>query len=455
MKSALVFGTGVSGTAAAMLLLHRGWKVHVSSKNETPDISQLRAAGAEVFVGDPVEAAARFVSSGISDALVVLSPGIPIKAPEVLFCKQAGLRVIGELQLGAEMLRSRLIAITGSKGKSSLVKLISDTLNLNGRTALPCGNYGLALCEVADLSEPPQVAVAECSSFQLETIDAFHPVTAAVLNLSRDHLDRHGTMENYRDVKLDLFRNMGKGDLALLPAASGDDAGLLACFRERYDFSATTFGCGDDAQWRYRRGAVENAQTGFRAELPGSYFDNDVLGPAAALACAVLTNEGLSPAAIEAGFRNFAPLAHRMQLVGELNGVRFVDDSKATSIAALLAGARMTPPPVYLIAGGRLKEKIVTTGKEVVTSGVKKAYLIGECMKEMESAWFPALPVVLCGNLHEALLSALKDVPRGGTILLSPGTASFDQFTDYKQRGEVFTRLVGDLIIKAEKTAEK
>lgn len=446
MKTALVFGIGVSGAAAVKLLLSRGVKVFVSCQGESDASAELRLLGAEILVGDPVKAARRFVETNPVDPVAVFSPGIPMTQPEAEFCKAAGILVIGELELGGDMLRSRVIAVTGSKGKSSLVKLVADTLCLSGVTAVPCGNYGTALCEVAAAEHPPQVAVVECSSFQLETIyNGFKPSTAIVLNLSRDHLDRHVTMENYRDTKLKIFINMREGDPALLPAASGDAYGLLAAFRRRYGRDAATFGAGADAHWRYTEGRVVNERSGFRVNVSGSYFDNDVLGPAAAAACAALWAEGVSVEVVEAGFRTFKPLAHRMQFVGEVNGVRFVDDSKATSIAALLAGASMCPSPVYLIAGGRLKERITATGKEVVTSGVKKAYLIGECMKEMASAWSTELPLELCGDLAGAVTAAFRDAPGGGTVLLSPGTASFDQFKDYKQRGEIFARLVNDL----------
>ena len=456
MKTAIVFGTGLSGVAAVKALLRRGVDVVVSSTRDSDATAALRLLGAKILVGDPVDAVWQFVGTHPVDPVAVFSPGIPLTEPEADCCRRAGIGIIGELELGGEMIRSRLIAVTGSKGKSSLVKLIADTLGMSGIPAVPCGNYGTALCEVADAEPPPRVAVVECSSFQLETIgNGFKPSTAIVLNLSRDHLDRHLTMENYRDTKLRIFKNTGEGDLALLPAASGDAYGLLAAFRRQYGRDAATFGNGVDSQWRYVGGSVVNQESGFRVNVSGSYFDNDVLGPAAAAACAALWAEGLSIEAVEAGFKKFEPLAHRMQWVGEVHGVQFVDDSKATSIAALLAGASMSQPPVYLIAGGRLKEKITATGKEVVTSGVKKAYLIGECMEEMASAWSPGLETERCGNLSEAVSAAFRDAPRGGTVLLSPGTASFDQFKDYKQRGEIFTQLVNDLRENAVKTAGK
>ncbi|MGI5868372.1 MAG: UDP-N-acetylmuramoyl-L-alanine--D-glutamate ligase [Kiritimatiellia bacterium] len=442
-RRSIVFGAGVSGCAAARLLSRVGESVRLVSDVETDETAALRAAGVDVVLGDPVAAARAFAAEAGGEGRAVLSPGIPPTAPEVVACREAGLPVVGELEIGAEHLRSRIVAVTGSKGKSSLVKLLADVLNASGISAVPCGNYGTALADVAARDEQPAVAVVECSSFQLETIgERFRPASAAVLNLSADHLDRHGTMARYCETKLEIFRNLAPGGLALLPAPSEDPHGLNAAFRARHGVEATRVGRGEDAHWRHGDGFVACVETGAVFDIRGSYFDNDVLGPAAAAACALLVAEGVSPEAIAAGLRAFEPLPHRMQLVGEVGGVRFVDDSKATSIAALLAGVRMAKPPVHLVAGGRLKEKISVDGKEVVTFGVKKAYLIGECMEDMASAWAPDLDIEKCGTLDVAVKTAFKEARPGGTVLLSPGTASFDQFKDYVQRGKAFADIV-------------
>lgn len=443
-RRSIVFGAGVSGCAAARLLLRAGERVRLVSRVETPETVALRDAGAEVVLGDPAAAAVAFAAEGGGRA--VFSPGIPLDSPEAAACRETGLPIVGELEVGAAFLRSRIVAVTGSKGKSSLVKLLADVLDSNGVSAVPCGNYGTPLTEVAAREEQPAVAVVECSSFQLETIGpCFRPVSAMVLNLSADHLDRHGTLVRYRDAKLAIFRHLAPGGLALLPSPSEDPHGLNAAFRDRYGCEATHFGRGADARWRHGDGIVACAAAGLEFDIRGSYFDNAVLGPAAAAACALLTAEGLPPEAIAAGLRGFQPLPHRMQFVGEVGGVRFVDDSKATSIAAMLAGVRMTPPPVYLVAGGRLKEPVATPGKEVVTFGVEKAYLIGECMEDMALAWAPDLDLEKCGTLDIAVKAAFKEARPGGTILLSPGTASFDQFKDYARRGEAFAELVHQL----------
>ena len=443
-ESAIIFGTGVSGKSAAKLLLRHGVRVSVSCPGDVSGLESLRAAGAEIIGGDAVSAAKLFASRGNAGAVAYLSPGIPTSAPEAEVCRRAGIRITGELETGAAFLTGRIIAVTGSKGKSSVVKFIADALSMSGTRALPCGNYGIALNEIAGMEYQPDVAVVECSSFQLETLGSgFKPEVALVLNLSEDHLDRHGDMSKYRDIKLDIFKNMNSRGLELLPAPPDDPYGLFERHRELHGRDAVSFGRSADAEWRWRGGVVVNEKKGFRANVPVGYFSNEILGPAAAAACAVLDASGLSASAIEQAFMSFEPLPHRMQYVEIVNGVKCVDDSKATSIAALLAGVRMSAPPVYLIAGGRLKENISLDGKELVTSGVKIVYLIGECMDAMEAAWGQSLPMERCVTLAEAVLSAFRDAQVGGTILLSPGTASFDQYNDYKQRGEEFARLVG------------
>ena len=448
--AALIFGAGVSGLAATRLFLSKHVDTTLTARSETEGVKTLVEAGAKWQSGDPVDVARRFISEAHSGAVVVASPGIPLDAPEFAVCTQAGLPIIGELELGAAFVSSRIIAVTGSKGKSSFVKLIADALSQSGVEALPCGNYGLALSEVAILPQQPAVVVVECSSFQLERLGCrFKPMSAVILNVSRDHLDRHGTMNAYQDAKLNIFRNMGVGTLQLLPSTADDLYGLNTCYEARYKRKAVTFGAPCNVRWQYAPGRVMDVETGLAIDVSDSYFDNTVLGPAAAAACCLLSAEGLTAGQLSSAFSRFIPLPHRMQIVAKSGGITFIDDSKATSMAALLAGVRMAPKPVFLIAGGRLKERILLTGKEVVTNGVQKAYLIGECMQEMASAWSNELPLELCQTLEVAVSHAFREAVPGGSVLLSPGTASFDQFKNYEMRGDCFAKQTQDLIQQA------
>ena len=347
---ALVLGKGKSGTAAA---------------------SVLRSDGFAVDFADGYD-------------VVIASPGLQVKS---------------ELQLGCERLRSRgvkLLAVTGSKGKSSVVKLLAEALG-----GVPCGNYGLPVCEVGDC----EWAVVEVSSFQLETTnlppDAFD--AAAILNLQEDHIDRHGSIGAYHSLKRRLLSMSQK------------------CI------------CGDEI------GEVDAMDV---ALMAGSYFDNPILRTNGAVAIWLLRTVGLSDASIRAAFAAFRPLPHRMNEVGVFDGVRYVDDSKATSIAALVAGVRMCNGPVRLIAGGLPKGDDPKIANAYLTKLVKKVYLIGESAKAFSSAWSGVVDCEIDGDMKSAVESARREAVSGDFVLLSPGAASFDQFTSFGERGDVFADLV-------------
>ena len=348
-KRVLILGRGKSGEAAA---------------------KALREGGAEV---DFVE--------GYDE--VVVSPGVPVKS---------------ELQYGCEELRRRgwkLLAVTGSKGKSSVVKMCAEAL---GGTA--CGNYGLPVSALID--ERPGWAVVEISSFQLETTtlpaDTFE--AAAILNLQEDHLTRHGSKEVYHALKRKL----------------------LSFTRHPIE----PFGETTAARELYR----------------GSYFDNGVLRANAESAVALLKAAGLKDEKIAGAFREFRPLSHRFELVAELGGVKFVDDSKATSIAALIAGIGMCSGVVRLIAGGLSKGDDPALAGVVLTGRVKKVYIIGSCADCFYRAWSGFTECEICGTLEAAVEKVKREAATGETVLLSPGTASFDQFKSFEERGEVFAQLV-------------
>ena len=377
---ALVLGKGRSGEASATL---------------------LRSCGYEVSFADGYD-------------LVVTSPGLRTKS---------------ELQLGCEELKRRgwkLLAVTGSKGKSSVVKVVADAINLAGGHAVACGNYGLPVCEVVNSnirtfehSNISPWAVVEVSSFQLETTtlppDTFE--AAAILNLQEDHLDRHGSVGVYHGLK-----------------------------RKLLTFAVRNFvNEGMPSEHRSIR-ASEHLWT-------GSYFDNEILAGNAAIATELMRVAGLDDAKIAVAFKAFRPLPHRMNLVAEIAGVRYIDDSKATSIAALVAGIRMASSgnrtfehsnirTIRLLAGGLPKGDDPKTAHATLTERVKKVYLIGQSADAFSAAWKGAVDCEICGTMDKAVEKAMREAEMGETVLLSPGTASFDQFQSYGERGDVFARLV-------------
>ena len=400
---ALVLGYGRSGKAAAALLKAQGAGVVVLADDARDEVGEDRFDFA------------------------VVSPGIALTHKWTVEAKRRGIPLKSELQLGCEELKRRgwkLLAVTGSKGKSSVVKVVADALNLAGEKAVACGNYGIPVCEVAledgrRETEDGKVrwAVVEVSSFMMETTelmsDAFEAAT--VLNLQEDHLDRHGSVEVYHGLKRKLlsFAKRGFG-----PAATGMSPP--------------------------RAGAAEAAaSTGMSPSLwKGSYFDNEILSGNAAAAAGLMRVAGLDDAAIARAFAAFEPLPHRMNRVATIGGVDYVDDSKATSIAALAAGVKMAVPPVRLIAGGLPKGDDPKNALPILTERVKKVYLIGQSAETFSAAWKSAVDCEICGTMEIAVEAAKREAAKGETVLLSPGTASFDQFQSFGERGEVFARLV-------------
>ena len=392
--NAVILGNGRSGRSAAELLRREGAAVTVLDREDAWPV-------------------------GVSFDLCVTSPGISLDHPWQRMARAEGVKIVSELQLGAERwlaLGGRMLAVTGSKGKSSVVKLVAETLSLAGMPAVPCGNYGTPLCEVVNTRDPrcSPWAVVEVSSFQMETTNlpsgAF--AAAAILNLQEDHLDRHGSAEVYHCLKRRLLE-MARVRIDASPAT--EDSPLVPGM------------CAADA-----------------ALLEGSYFDNPVLRSNGFCAVALLRAVGLDNMAIAAGVRAFQPLPHRMQLVAERDGVRWVDDSKATSLSALVAGLGMCPGPVRLIAGGLPKGDDPKSVIPRLRSRVKKVYLIGRCAQQFSEAWCQTVPCELCGTLDRAVESARRDACSGETVLLSPGTASFDQFKSYGARGDAFAAFARD-----------
>lgn len=453
-RPALVLGAGVSGRAAALLLRKRGYSpVVVASETEPCDEDGMLHEACVLRTG-PLEAAVLEAKKAFSPlALCYVSPGLSLTHPGVEAARREGLPIVGELSLGGAFYRGRVTAVTGSKGKSSVVKFLADALRSEGRTAKPCGNYGTPFCAIAAEAEPCQDAIVECSSFQAETATSlFRPDIVVLLNLSKDHLNRHGTMEAYRAAKVRLFSFLPAGGLALVPAP-GEDAWALAeqVRALRGDLDIQTFGgTASGADWRYEDGYLRSPE-GSRITICGTYFDNAIVGPAAAAAYAVLVRRGLSPESIERAFCRFEPLPHRMQRVAEQDGIVWIDNSKATNLEALLASVKMAPKPVLLLAGGRLKEPLSLSGRVLLASGAQKVYTYGEASEAMASGWSADLPVSRCTTLKETLTVCERDICQGAvhlpaSVLLAPGTASFDQFRSYAERGDVFAVLVRELL---------
>lgn len=418
-RKALVFGCGRSGRAAEALLRSEGASVVSVCQETTPDY--------------------RYENLHFEPEIAIISPGFSLQHPWIKDLAERGVPLLSELELGWSRRHCPAIAVTGSNGKSTVVKWIVDSLAQAGKKAVPCGNYGFPVCAAAILPEVPDWLVIEVSSFQLETVRAFRPDIGLLLNVLPNHLDRHGRMEVYRDLKLRLFENMTESDTAVIPFGLSPDI----CRKTPNVWK--TFGTERGADFRYADGLAG------QINLNGTRFSNEILGAAGAAVAAVCTACGIPPSAVESAARTFVPLPHRTALVAEINGVKYVDDSKATNIAAMCAAVKMCAGKVHLIAGGRAKEHDFSLAKDLLAQRVSHLYLIGEASGMMQAAWGDDVRCISCGTLEKAVKTAQKQAIPGDTVLLSPACTSFDQFRDFNERGDCFAAAVRELTGKDAK----
>jgi len=422
VRRALVVGLGRSGRAASLLLARRGWEVVAVDAGEV-SAPELAAAGVEVRA--PWEAPVPDVE------LAVKSPGVPGDVVPVVAARTAGVPVWSEIELAARELPNPLVGITGTNGKTTTTELTAHLLRAGGLAATACGNQGTPLAGLVDASDPEAWLVVECSSFQLEDVERFRPRAAALLNLAPDHLDRHGSLEGYRDAKLRLFAAQEAADLAILPP--GLDATGAAPSRRIYD--------GPPGP-----GAVAWAEGGLHVEGLGRVVGWEEVAlrgrhnrENAMAAAALAAHAGLGAEALAAGLAGFRPVAHRLEPVGEAAGVAFVNDSKATNPDAAIAALDAYPGGVHLIAGGRAKGTPFGALAEAARGAVVRAYLVGEAGEEIGRALAAeGVPSQDAGTVEAAVSAAAARAVPGQTVLLSPGCASFDQFADYQERGEAF-----------------
>ena len=408
--SALVVGLARSGQAAALALARRGVRVVGADRSPDLDASRLAAAGVEVRLGTEDEE----LVDGIE--LVIKSPGVPGEAPPVARARQHGVPVWSELELGYRLLPGvELVAVTGTNGKTTTSELLGLMLG-----APVAGNVGRALCELDGSLRAGERVVCEVSSFQLEDVHEFRPHVAVLLNLDPDHLDRHGSFEAYRGAKLRVFENQGAEDVAVIPRGFGPVPGAA----RRLEFDVA-----DPLPAEPR--------------IPGGHNREN-----AAAATAVARALGLGDAAIATALREFPGVPHRLELVRELDGVRFVNDSKATNVAAALRGLAAFPDPLHVILGGSLKgESFFPLARAVAArEGIRSVQVIGQASEELARALAAeGVASTRSGDLAAAVAKAAAAARPGEVVLLSPSCASYDQFANFEERGDAFRDLVSSL----------
>lgn len=436
-RRALVVGLGISGVDACRLLLAKGVAVRAHDKASRQELAFRLAElppDVELYLGE----VGPEVLAGVD--VVVVSPGVSPNLPLLQAAWQQGLEVIPEVELAFRYAGpTPIIGITGSNGKSTVTELVGLILKTAGLQAAVGANLGPAASGMV-LRGGWDVMVWELSSFQLELTTSLRPKVAVFLNLSPDHLDRHPSMEAYLQAKAKIFAFQTENDHAVVneddPAVAG-----LPVRAQRHGFSLR---CQDaeaffDGTHLMLQGRVLLARQAL--PLPGDHNVANAL--AAALACRAL---GLDREAIKAGLRAARSLPHRHELVAEINGVKYVDDSKGTNVGAVIAGLSGYPPRrVHLILGGLGKGQDFSELIPKVRERVLRAYLIGQAASELEKVLAGVVPTEMCGTLEEAVRRAHLCALPGDVVLLSPACASFDQFHDYAHRGHEFARLVQEL----------
>lgn len=447
-KRVLVVGLGASGRAAAALLARRGARVTAVDGADTPALRQaaegLRAQGIAVQLGAKAAPAGEF-------DLAVISPGIARQNPLVSGPAANGTPVIGELEFGYQQSACPNVAITGTNGKTTTTELMERVLAHCGKRTVAAGNIGLPLCEVAERTPSLDVLTLEVSSFQLETIRFFRPHVAALMNITPDHLDRYAGMEDYTRAKARVFENQQATDWAVIQLAAWRQlqALKLTVPSRVITFSATEAG-GD----LYCEGNKIFSRLKFFAGplldlgeclLQGPHNAENIM---AVLATGLVLKLPVEQMAEE--IKRFRPAPHRCELVAEINGVRYVNDSKATNVdavekALLAVGKGSSGPNIWVIAGG--KDKGFGYGEigPVLTARAKGAFLIGETSEKIRAAWSPYVPCEMSQTLEQAVVAASKVASRGEAVLLSPACSSFDQFKNYQHRGDVFREAVEKL----------
>ncbi len=412
--SALVLGLARSGEAAALALVRHGARVRAVDRRRDLDVGRLLAADVEVVLGADDDAA---LLDGME--LLVKSPGVPGEAPLVAAARERGVPVWSEVELGYRLLANPLVGVTGTNGKTTTTELLGAIFRADGRDVAVAGNVGRPLSSLEGLLPEEAWIVCELSSFQLEDVETLRPRVAVLLNVTPDHLDRHGSMDAYRAAKLRIFENQVSDDTAVVPRGFG----VIPGGAHRVEFAA------DDPLPAEPR-------------IPGEHNRENAAAAAAAARAA-----GVSERAIAVALASFEGVPHRLELIAELRGVRFVNDSKATNPESAARALSAYPPGVRIILGGSLKGTSFTAlARAARVGGVARAYLVGEAADELAEALArEGVRFTHSRELATAIRQAFADAEAGEVVLLSPACASYDQFENFEERGARFREIVEQL----------
>lgn len=443
-KKVAVIGAGKTGLATARFLAGRGARIALTDKKPVSAWQEALAGLADLTAAVTV---APYGPEILADAdLVIPSPGVYPTHPILAEALRRGIPILSELELAWHFLKTSLIAITGTNGKTTVTTLLGELLRTAGKKVFVGGNIGAPLIGYTDGPQEADWAVVEVSSFQLQWAREFHPRIALLLNVTSDHVDYHGSFEAYRRIKERIFARQDAADLAILNADDPSTGALVPTLPARVALFGSS---GPVASGMVLQGEtlVRALPDGGREEyplgmirIPGRHnIENVMAAILAAREC------GCSVPEIVRAVENFRGLAHRIEFAGEKKGVRFYDDSKGTNVGAVVRALQSFSAPVVLLLGGRDKEGDFETLEPLIRGRVRELILFGEAAGRINGLLGGVVPTTLAATLKEAVTTAAGLASPGDVVLLSPGCASFDEFSDYKARGRCFQDLVGRL----------
>jgi UDP-N-acetylmuramoylalanine--D-glutamate ligase len=442
-KHVLVVGLGKSGVASALFLKAHGARVTVS---DTKSGDELRnEIPALLDHGITVETGGHGERTFHGQDLIVVSPGVPVDAPLLQQARSLGEAVIGEIELAARFLPGPIVAITGSNGKTTTTTLTGEILAAGGFPTLVAGNIGTPAISLTDCATPETRIVLEVSSFQLETIQSFRPKVAVVLNVTPDHLDRHKTFEIYANAKARIFENQRGDDFTVLNEDDPTCLAMAARTRAQVFWFSRQREVKQGAWVRDGNILFCNASEQLEiiqvSEIPlkGAHNLENVL--AAVCASALM---GCAPQKIRQAVQEFKAVEHRLEFVASIRGVDYYNDSKATNVDATIKALESFPANIHLILGGKDKGSDYSVLNDLLKQRVKRVYTIGAAAEKIESQ-IKNVEVVHAETLENALRRANAAAEAGDVVLLAPACASFDQFKNYEQRGQVFKEIVRSL----------
>ncbi len=445
-KQVLVVGLARTGVATALFCAARGARVTATEERPESQIpetaAKLRAAGVTLELGG------HGTQTFVQQDLIIPSPGVSPLMPALAAAHSLGIPVWSEIELAWRFLRGRLICITGSNGKTTTTSLVGHILETAGLPVQVAGNIGTPLISRVDVSSDSAFTVVEASSFQLESISAFRPDVAVLLNLTQDHLDRHGSFEEYGRAKARIFENQTEDDAAIVNADDAAAAQYAPSRPQVFWFSRqkrVASGCFlRDDEIVFRQDGSETVLLRLRdIGLRGGHNVENVLAAAAAA-----TIVGIEPGLIAEGVRSFAGVEHRIEFVVAISGVEYFNDSKATNVDATLKALDAFPGNVLVILGGKDKGCDYAILRDALRRHARMALLIGSAADKIESQISGIVPIERAGTMARAVEVAAEHARPGDIVLLAPACASFDQFENYEHRGRVFKQLVRDLAEK-------